>query len=183
MKKIWIFSLILASCGKTVETKTVEVLVPVEQPDAKAVSCQVFTDWNLTTLPTTNQVLGNLEIELDSMTLTLENDDTIPYVEFLDTDAEDISSNFALRCSFQFEATNAGSHIFTLESDDGSELFVNGVRIINNGGAHGMLVKTGSVTLPIGIHEMRVTYYQGSGPKGLNLSVQRPVITRPVEGL
>jgi len=195
MNKLTIIALItmLGACGKRVEripgeTITVEVpgptvevpvevLVPVYPPAAPPVTCQVFKNWNVTTLPTTHQVKGDIEIGLQSMTLTPQDNDLLPFNEFLGTDASLVTNSFALRCNFKFEVTNIGNHVFTLESDDGSELYVNGSRIINNGGAHGMLIKTGTVNLPLGIHDMQVRYYEGNGPKGLNLSVQRPVIS------
>ncbi len=175
-----IMVLFLTSCGEPpVVTKTVtkeipipiEVLIPV-MPDAPPpVTCQVFKDWNVTTLPTTHQVKGTLEIGLSTVSLTAQDNDTLPFNEFIGTDAADVTKNFALRCSFKFEVKNTGNHTFNLESDDGSELYINGVRVINNGGAHGMLLKTATVNLPEGIHDMQIRYYQGTGPKGLTLSV------------
>lgn len=190
--------LCIAGCGEEIkEVKvpgpTVEVLVPVEPPEEPAVVCQVFTDLssplishaNNTSinLPLTHSVQGDLEIGLDNLTLTVQPDDTKPFDEFLETDAEDVTANFALRCNFKFEVTNAGTHTFTMESDDGSQLYVNGVKVVDNGGAHAMTVKSGNVSLPVGIHEMRLLYFEGSGPKGLNLKVQRPNIIPPIEDL
>jgi len=182
---ILITLLIVVACGKRTKhvtnteyhTEFVEVIkeVPVE---TSPVICQVFTTWNKTTLPTAHQVKGNLEIELDSMSLGVESNSSMPFQAFLNTDAFDVVSNFALRCSLSFEVKTNGNHVFSLESDDGSELYLNGTRIINNGGAHAMQLKTKTVNLTQGVHELRVHYYQGSGVKGLNLTVQEPAIVQ-----
>ena len=105
------------------------------------------------------------------------------FIEFIEAGAETITKNFSMRCEFLFEVEIAGNHIFSLESDDGSRLFINGAQVIDNGGAHGMVLKTATVNLPVGIHQMRVLYYEGSGPKGLSLKVQKPAVVQPVEEL
>lgn len=198
-------SIVLAGCGEdvrevpgptvTVEVPgpTVEVLVPVPAPAEKAVICQVWTSLSnpaLSQVANTSQYLalthsvkGDMQIGLDSISFTPEADDTKAFAEFAGTDASAVANNFSMKCNFKFEVTNAGAHVFSLDSDDGSRLLVNGAQIIDNGGAHGMTLKTGTVTLPVGIHQMQVLFYEGNGPKGLTLKVQRPAIVQPQEDL
>lgn len=172
---------------------TVEVLVPVEPEEEPAVTCQVFTDLSSSLISQTNNtskflplihsVKGDIEIGLESMTLTEQSNDSLSFDEFIGTDAEEVTKNFALRCNFEFEVKNVGTHTFSLNSDDGSQLYVNGVKVVDNGGSHGMTLKTGNVSLPIGIHSMMVLYYQGNGVKGLEVSVKRPALIQPEEDL
>lgn len=204
MKKL-LACVVLVGCADDVVYRDVEVPVPIEIPvpvdvyvpvaptPEAPVKCQVWLNLNdvdLSQVVNTSQylalvhsTLGDVEIGLNSISLTEEPDDSKPFIEFIEAGAEDITKNFSIRCEFLFEVKNAGNHIFSLESDDGSRLFINGVQIIDNGGAHGMVLKTATVSLPVGIHQMRVLYYEGSGPKGLSLKVQKPAIIQPVEEL
>lgn len=186
MKKYGLLFL-LAACGdggsneQAVETQTVYVTntVEVEKASPKIV-CQVFE--GQASLPSTHQVKGSHVVEMEELNFDEVASDLEPFAGFIDTEAEHITKNFAMRCNIRFEVTQAGNHIFKLTSDDGSELYINGVRIINNGGSHAMLMKQATISLPLGVHDLRVHYFEGSGPKGLNLSVQRPnIIPSPEE--
>jgi len=196
MKKLAL-CILLAACGtevreveKVVEVPGPEVIVPVPTPytpEVPPVTCQIWTSLSNPALSQTagtsqylalvNSVKGDLEIGLQNLTLTNQPDDTLPFDEFVDTEAETITSNFSMRCQFLFEVTVSGNHVFTIDSDDGSQLFINGVRVIDNGGAHAIVSKSATVNLPVGIHSMRVLYYEGSGPKALSVKVQRPPVS------
>jgi hypothetical protein len=60
-------------------------------------------------------------------------------------------------------------NVYTLsvESDDGSKLYVGSTLLINNDGAHGMTEKFGDIGLKAGRHKIRVEYYEGGGGAGL----------------
>lgn len=172
-------SLLVCACGTDrVET----VLVPVAQPGAPAVSCEVFD--GQASLPTSAQVLGTYTLGLPSVSLG-EVDGTInpvtgkmfPFAAFKGTAAEGVVENFALRCKFKYNVAFAGTYTFRLNSDDGSELWVDGTRRINNGGSHGMTLVSGNVAFTaaqLGNHDLEVRYFEGGGPKGLILTVQEP---------
>ena len=69
----------------------------------------------------------------------------------------------------------SGRYRFTLESDDGSALFIDNRVIINNDGIHGIMLKKGSVHLKAGTHLIHFAYFQG--PRihlGLRLQVAGP---------
>merc|ERR1712166_717595 len=59
-------------------------------------------------------------------------------------------------------------------NDDGSQLFIDGVRIVNNDGNHGMRDRQGSRKLRAGNHELVITFYENGGGAGLQASVKRP---------
>ena len=69
-----------------------------------------------------------------------------------------------------------GVYSFYLESDDGSQLFINDMLIVNNGGVHGMEVKKGDIALAKGFHKIRIYYFQGTGGNGLKISYSVPGI-------
>ncbi len=68
----------------------------------------------------------------------------------------------------------SGNWSFFLNSDDGSELWVNGNSVVQNHGMHGMVERSGFVNLTAGLHDFRVEFFQGGGPHGLVFSWQGP---------
>jgi len=71
-----------------------------------------------------------------------------------------------------------GDYTFFLNSDDGSELVVDGNTTISNDGLHGMLEKSATVSLGAGFHSIRVAYFEASGGEGLELKYQGPGIAK-----
>jgi len=63
---------------------------------------------------------------------------------------------------------------FSLESDDGSGLFLDGKLVIDNdlAGTHGPAVKRATVELGPGLHAMTVKYFNGPGDGRLNLTLE-----------
>ncbi|MBK9335359.1 MAG: alpha-L-fucosidase [Lewinellaceae bacterium] len=58
---------------------------------------------------------------------------------------------------------------FFLESDDGSQLELDGQVVVNNDGDHGMEEKTGIAYLQQGWHQLRLTYFNSGGGSGLKV--------------
>ncbi len=82
-----------------------------------------------------------------------------------------IGLNYSLRCQGYIVLLESGVHEFTLNSDDGSRLYVNGTLVVDNNGSHAMLVKSGSISLRRGVYSFRLDYSQsGGGDQGLILS-------------
>lgn len=82
---------------------------------------------------------------------------------------------FAIDYRGRFWVENAGDYGFTLLSDDGSNLYVDGRIVIDNDGVHAPRERPGEVHLDRGVHEIRVSYFQG--PRfhvALVLKVARP---------
>lgn len=67
-------------------------------------------------------------------------------------------------------AMASGSHTFTLVSDDGSRLFVDGVLIIDWWSDHTPTSRTATVSLSAGIHLVVLEYYQFYGPAQVSLA-------------
>jgi len=68
---------------------------------------------------------------------------------------------FALDYNGRFYVNNPGKYSFALISDDGSKLYIDGKTVIDNDGLHASLALTGTATLSGGIHQLRVSYFQG----------------------
>jgi len=65
-----------------------------------------------------------------------------------------------------------GIYSFYLESDDGSQLLIDNEEIINNGGYHGTVEKTGRAALKKGYHKIHVLYFDAGGENSLKVSIQ-----------
>ncbi|HXH60643.1 MAG TPA: alpha-L-fucosidase [Fimbriimonadaceae bacterium] len=77
-----------------------------------------------------------------------------------------------------FTAQKDGIYTFFLTSDDGSRLYIDGKRVIDNDGLHGMETKDGVAPLQQGYHQIRVEYFNATGGMGLKLEMQGPGIDR-----
>jgi hypothetical protein len=82
---------------------------------------------------------------------------------------------FAIDYSGYFYVDNPGAYRFLLASDDGSKLYIDDKRVIDNDGIHPIQVEQGRMTLNGGIHRIRISYFQGPGDRvALILAVARP---------
>ena len=68
---------------------------------------------------------------------------------------------FAIDYTGRFWIENPGEYRWALTSDDGSRLFIDGELAIDNDGLHPPITKFAQKTLAGGIHDIRVTYFQG----------------------
>lgn len=92
-------------------------------------------------------------------------------IQGLDLSARKRDQNFAFVFTTFVEVDKAAKYEFTLTSDDGSELYVNGEKLIDNGGLHGTISETGTVRLPSGRHELECIMFQGRGGYGLRVEM------------
>ena len=79
---------------------------------------------------------------------------------------------FAFDFSGYLKIENDGIYTFYLESDDGSQLLIDDEEIVNNGGYHGAVEKTGRAALKKGYHKIHVLYFDAGGDNSLRLSIQ-----------
>ncbi|MFN7999120.1 MAG: PA14 domain-containing protein [Bryobacteraceae bacterium] len=68
---------------------------------------------------------------------------------------------FAIDYTGRFQVSKPGTYRFSLASDDGSVLYVDGKRVIHNDWVHPLIEKAGKVKLRTGVHSIRVSYFQG----------------------
>jgi alpha-L-fucosidase len=60
-------------------------------------------------------------------------------------------------------------YVFALASDDGSDLWIDGARVIDNDGLHGMLEQRAHVPLGTGWHELRLRWFNKTGHAALDV--------------
>jgi RHS repeat-associated protein len=108
---------------------------------------------------------------------------TLPDFDSLQPFSSGISSNVSLApriktdyfgLSFQgkIKINTSGDYSFFLNSDDGSKLWIDGVLVIDNDGAHGAIEKSATVNLSGGLHDIRVDYSEINGAEALTLKFQ-----------
>ena len=68
---------------------------------------------------------------------------------------------FAIDYTGRFWVSEPGIYRFALASDDGSILYIDDKRLINNDEQHWVIEKQGKVKLKTGVHRIRVSYFQG----------------------
>ena len=68
---------------------------------------------------------------------------------------------FAIDYTGKFWIARNGKYKFALNSDDGSKLYIDDTLVIDNDGQHPPVSRKGSVKLTVGVHRIRVSYFQG----------------------
>lgn len=81
-------------------------------------------------------------------------------------------NNFAMRFKGVFQAEKAGRYTFTVASDDGSAVWVDGQKVVAVDGVHPKQSASGQVQLSAGIHAVEVHYFQGGGEWELEAEVR-----------
>jgi hypothetical protein len=80
---------------------------------------------------------------------------------------------FAVDLRGAFAVDEPGLFSFRLTSDDGAQLFVDDVLVVDNDGYHPPRMAFAAARIPAGRHTLRVAYWQGPGPLALMLEVAR----------
>ena len=92
------------------------------------------------------------------------------------------NDDFALKFDGFFKVNHDGDHTFTVTSDDGSRLYVNGKLVVDNDGVHAPGTKDGTIQLTKGIHKVTVAFFQVGGGTELEVLIGalrfRPVRSR-----
>lgn len=79
-------------------------------------------------------------------------------------------------CDLSIEA--AGKYTFFTRSDDGSALYIDGKKVVDNDGDHGVTEKAGKIDLTPGTHEIRVEWFNGGGGGWLDTYYQGPGVPK-----
>ncbi len=83
-------------------------------------------------------------------------------------------SKFALVFDGRLNVPKSGEYEFTLSSDDGSRLEIDGQVVIDHDGVHGRSSKKGKAPLTEGTHPIRVSYFERDGEESLYLGWSGP---------
>ncbi len=71
-------------------------------------------------------------------------------------------------------ATRSGPHLFSIASDDGSRLWIDGHLVVDNGGLHPRTWRFGVHDIAAGPHAVRIDYEQAGGDAYLETWVRQP---------
>ncbi|RZM10741.1 MAG: beta-N-acetylhexosaminidase, partial [Pedobacter sp.] len=82
------------------------------------------------------------------------------------------SLNFALVFKGYIYIPEHAAYEFSLESDDGSRLYLDDELIINNDGEHYVWERASAVTLKPGFHKIRLAYFNVMRHSRLNLTMK-----------
>ncbi|WP_193610330.1 family 16 glycoside hydrolase [Nocardioides lijunqiniae] len=85
-----------------------------------------------------------------------------------------LQDNYLVEVLANLSIDTAGTYMFRLVSDDGSELLIDDQLVIDHDGLHGPTAKDGSVTLGVGVHALRVNFLEATNGERLTLMWQRP---------
>ena len=81
---------------------------------------------------------------------------------------------FAARFTGVLLVPVSGDYTFTLHSDDGADLWLDGAPVLSDPPRHVWRSRAATVTLAAGRHPIRVGYFDGNGTAGLRLDWTRP---------
>lgn len=82
--------------------------------------------------------------------------------------------DYAVRYTSHLQIVKEGQYRFSLGSDDGSKLMIDGTVIVDCDGIHSHQTKEGKAVLAAGFHEVVVEYFQGGGEATLEVSISGP---------
>ncbi len=83
-------------------------------------------------------------------------------------------NDFAIRFRGTLTIEKEGEHRFWTRSDDGSRLFIDGVKVVENGGIHPAQDREGKMNLTAGEHAIEVVYFDGGGQREFSVQWQPP---------
>jgi len=92
-------------------------------------------------------------------------------------------THFVARFKGHVKIAQGGDYTFWTSSNDGSQLFIAGKRVVNNDGVHKMRKRKGKIRLTAGLKVVVVDFFQGNGLAGLKVDWAGPGFGRkPLDG-
>lgn len=83
-------------------------------------------------------------------------------------------NKFGMELTGTITIPSSGNWTFTLGSDDGSRLKINGSQVILNDGAHSFRNRSATVNLNAGTYPIEIVFFENGGSHGLQLRWQGP---------
>ena len=94
--------------------------------------------------------------------------------QFRIEDIPQTKGQFGIQYTGWIKITQAGTHRFYTNSDDGSKLYIDGQEVVNNDGDHGTVERSGSIELGVGYHHITVDYFNAAGGAWLEVFHKAP---------
>jgi mono/diheme cytochrome c family protein len=83
-------------------------------------------------------------------------------------------NDYALKFDAFLPIDREGTYRFSLTSDDGSRLLIDGKTVVDNDGVHATTTKKGRIRLTRGVHRITVTFFQVGGEAALEAFIDGP---------
>jgi hypothetical protein len=164
--------LLLPACGKDKQVEYIETSTSRSPAVEPRLNCKLYKVRGKTKLPSfgAEDLIGTV----DTDRLDEANQSEWSVFSFLSPQFDSVATTeFGLVCKGVYEIAQAGEYTFTLSSDDGSQLRLNGVLVIDNDGLHGVTTKSFKTKLSLDSLKVEVRYFNNFGPKALQLSIRR----------
>ena len=100
------------------------------------------------------------------------------FIAAFDTAPRLIEDDFGFRFRACIESPIAGSYTFYTTSDDGSQLLIDDVLIVDNDGQHGAIEVSASITLGVATTPIEVRYFDTGGADSLAVEWSGPSLPR-----
>ena len=91
-----------------------------------------------------------------------------------DISPRDRNDDFGFVFTGDIDCPKDGKYTFTTASDDGSLLFIDGKKVVDNDGIHGVQSRSGTINLKAGKHVIEVRMFEKSGGEELAVSWAGP---------
>ncbi|BCJ48795.1 hypothetical protein Asp14428_02700 [Actinoplanes sp. NBRC 14428] len=101
-------------------------------------------------------------------------DKLIPQVDLHTAADFGFEDNFVAHVLGNITVPADGAYTFRLTSDDGSRLSIDGNRVVDNDGLHGVESKDGTADLTAGTHSVFIEFFEAGGGQDLTFSWQPP---------
>ncbi len=93
---------------------------------------------------------------------------------------ENSGENFGLQFEGYIKILIDGLYTFSISSDDGTVLIIDGKLVVDNDGRHAQQEEAGTVFLKSGFHKIRIGFFQAGGGKVLDAYIAGPGIGRQI---
>ena len=127
---------------------------------------------------------GAFDVLPDFAGLTPFANDTVSTINFPSTGGvfatSGLADDVAARFTGYLIAPASDRYVLSIESDDGSNLYVGSTLLIGNDGLHGMREKIGTIDLQPGLHAITVDFFERGGGAGLIFRWSNSATTRAV---
>ena len=90
------------------------------------------------------------------------------------------NEQFGIQFKAFLKIENSGQYRFYLNSDDGSNLYIDGRKVVDNDGGHGTLERMGSLELEKGMHKITVDYHNQAGGAWLDVFYKGPGVPKQI---
>ncbi len=87
----------------------------------------------------------------------------LPQIHATSADFGELTDNFGLVAEGYLKIPKDNNYVFRTISDDGSILYIDGQKVVDNDGLHGDEPKDGEVQLKAGLHPFRMEYFEAGG--------------------